>query len=178
MKTIPLLIASIGMVASSAALAQQAPVASAFAAMKGRDGTDHGTVTFNQLQSGQLQVLVEMTGLPPGPHAFHIHSVGVCDGPGGFESAGPHFSAEGEQHGHAHAEGPHLGDLPNVNVGQDGVLKAEFFTTALSIGGDRGSMLDADGSSVMLHAGPDDHESQPAGDSGDRIVCGIVEQPG
>jgi Cu-Zn family superoxide dismutase len=150
--------------------------ATAFAAMKDRDGQDRGTVTFTETQSGVLHVLVEMTGLPPGPHGFHVHEKGECDAATGFESAGAHYSVGGE-HGVAHDKGPHVGDLPNVHVGQDGVLKAEFFTERLSIGEGEAPLMDADGSAVMVHAGPDDHTTQPGGDAGDRIACGILQQP-
>ena len=76
------------------------------------------------------------------------------------------------------AEGPHPGDFPNVNVGQDGVLKAEFFTDRLSLGdGGQNPLVDEDGSAVVVHAEPDDYASDPAGHAGDRIACGVVEQP-
>ncbi|MGE0500702.1 MAG: superoxide dismutase family protein [Rhizobiaceae bacterium] len=154
---------------------EPAQTASAFAAMKDRDGQDRGTVTFTETKSGVLHVLVEMTGLPPGPHGFHVHATGACDAAGGFESAGPHYG-DGE-HGIAQPDGPHAGDFPNVHVGQDGLLKVEFFTERLSIGEGETPLMDADGSAVMIHAGPDDHTAQPGGDAGDRIACGIVQQP-
>ncbi|MGD9913799.1 MAG: superoxide dismutase family protein [Rhizobiaceae bacterium] len=158
---------------SAAASAQEA---TAFAAMKHLDGTQAGTVTFKETKSGQLRVTFEMTGMKPGPHAVHVHEKGLCDEAGKFESAGPHYSG-GKEHGIDHDKGPHAGDLPNVHVGQDGVLKAEFFTATLSLSDGPNPLLDADGSSVMVHAGPDDHASQPGGDAGDRIACGIVQQP-
>lgn len=158
---------------STAALAQEA---TAFAAMKNLDGTQAGTVTFTQTKSGQLRVMLEMTGMKAGPHAFHVHETGLCEEAGKFESAGPHYSG-GKEHGIDHDKGPHAGDFPNVNVGQDGVMKAEFFTDTLSLSGGSNPLLDADGSAVMVHAGPDDHTSQPGGDAGDRIACGIVQQP-
>lgn len=157
----------------SPALAQE----SASAAMKAPDGNDLGTVTFTATKSGMLILLVEMTGLQPGAHGFHIHAVGKCDGPD-FESAGGHL-AGGKAHGVMSPDGPHPGDFPNVHVGQDGLLKVEFFTDRLTLAnsGD-GALMDADGSSVMLHEGPDDYVTDPSGHSGGRIACGIIQQPG
>jgi Cu-Zn family superoxide dismutase len=161
---------------SGAAFAQD-NAATAFAAMKGVDGRDLGTVSFSETKSGTLRVVVEMTGLPPGPHGFHIHEKGACDAASKFETAGAHYAGDGKEHGVDHEGGPHAGDLPNVNVGQDGVLKAEFFTDRLSIREGDNPLLDEDGSAVMLHADADDYSSQPSGNSGDRIVCGLVQQP-
>ena len=114
---------------SSAALAQEA---TAFAAMKGVDGKDLGTVSFTQTKSGMLRIVVEMTGIPAGQHGFHVHEKGACDTASKFATAGAHYSG-GKEHGVEHQGGPHAGDLPNVNVGQDRILKAEFFTDTLSI---------------------------------------------
>ena len=140
------------------------------------DGSQIGTVTFSQTASGMLHVIAELTDLPPGPHGFHVHETGECDAEGGFESAGGHFSG-GKDHGIMSEEGPHIGDFPNVNVGQDGILKVEFFTARLSLEEDsENSLLDQDGSAIMIHDGPDDYTSQPSGDAGDRIACGVIEQ--
>jgi superoxide dismutase, Cu-Zn family len=165
--------AALGMMlaATSGAFAQEA---SATAAMKNAEGADVGTVTFNQTASGMLHVIIEMTDLTPGPHAFHVHETGACDAAGGFESAGAHYVADGETHGVDSADGPHAGDFPNVHVGQDGVLKAEFFTDRLSIDGDM-PLKDEDGSAVIVHADPDDHATHPTGEAGDRMACGVVE---
>jgi Cu-Zn family superoxide dismutase len=154
------------------ALAQQSATANVIDA----DGAQIGTVTFNATKSGMLHVVAELTDLPPGPHGFHVHEAGECDAEGGFESAGGHYAGDMD-HGVMAEGGPHPGDFPNVNVGQDGVLKAEFFTERLSLeeGGDN-PLLDEDGSSVVVHSGPDDYASQPSGDAGDRIACGVIEQ--
>lgn len=134
-----------------------------------------GTVTINPTASGMLHVIIEMTDLPPGPHGFHIHETGQCDPASGFESAGGHYAGDME-HGAMVEGGPHPGDFPNVHVGQDGVLKAEFFTDRVSLGteGDN-PLMDDDGSALMVHADPDDYSSQPSGDAGDRIACGVIE---
>lgn len=157
------------------AAAQQSATASAN--MVTVEEQEAGTVSFRQTRSGMLHVIVEMTGLPPGPHGFHVHETGECDAAGGFESAGGHLAA-GKEHGIEAEGGPHPGDFPNVHVGQDGVLKVEFFTDRLSLGEGEASLMDDDGSAVMVHADPDDHASQPSGEAGDRIACGVVRQPG
>ena len=160
--------------ASLPALAQEA---TATARMASADGKDLGTVTFAQTKSGLLHLTVEMTGLEPGAHGFHIHEKGACDAAGGFDSAGGHY-AGGKEHGIASDKGPHAGDLPNVHVGADGILKLEIFTDRLSLGdGGQNPLTDADGSAVVLHADPDDYQSHPAGHAGKRIACGVVEQP-
>lgn len=151
--------------------------ASATARMATADEREAGTVTFRQTRSGMLQVIVEMTGLEPGPHGFHVHETGRCDASRGFKSAGGHL-AGGKRHGVDSADGPHGGDFPNAHVGQEGVLKVEFFTDRLSLSGGETGLLDGDGSAVIVHASPDDHVSDPSGDAGDRIACGVVEQPG
>lgn len=150
---------------------------SATARMAGADGSDNGIVTFNQTKSGMLHIVVEMTNLAPGSHGLHIHEKGACDSAGGFKSAGGHY-AGGKEHGINSENGPHAGDLPNVHVGENGVLKVEFFTDRLSLGeGGANPLMDTDGSAVVLHAEPDDYASAPAGGAGNRVACGVIEQP-
>lgn len=164
-------------VAGSPAMSQSPATVGATAKMAGADGADAGTVTFTQTPSGILHVVVEMTNLAPGSHGFHIHEKGACDAAGGFESAGGHY-AGGKEHGVMNPKGAHPGDFPNVHVGENGVLKAEFFTERLSLGdGGENPLMDADGSAVVLHADPDDYQSHPAGHAGNRIACGVIEQP-
>ncbi|WP_163265283.1 superoxide dismutase family protein [Chelativorans alearense] len=134
-----------------------------------------GTVTFNETASGMVHIVVEMTDLPPGPHGFHVHETGTCNVGDGFASAGGHYAGDRE-HGVLSEGGPHPGDLPNVNVGQDGVLRVEFFTDRVSVSEDGENPLqDDDGSAVVVHADPDDYGSQPSGEAGDRIACGVIE---
>lgn len=148
----------------------------ASATMMNAEGNEAGTVTFAETPSGVLHIIVEMTGMPPGAHGFHIHETGECDPEGGFESAGGHYVGDDDNaHGIMNPEGPHAGDLPNVHVGQDGVLKIEYFTDELSISGDDSPLMDEDGSAVVVHGSPDDYESQPSGEAGDRIACGVIE---
>ena len=147
----------------------------ASAAMTTADGAEAGTVSFDQTASGLLHVFVEMAGLPPGPHGFHIHETGECSAEGGFESAGGHLAGNME-HGSMAEGGPHPGDFPNVHVGEGGVLKVEFFSERLTLDEGENGLFDADGSAVVVHADPDDYESQPSGEAGDRIACGVIEK--
>lgn len=147
----------------------------AAATMVDTDENEVGTVTFNSTASGMVHIMVEMTDIPSGPHGFHIHETGECDAADAFESAGGHYAGDRE-HGVHSEDGPHPGDLPNVHVSEDGVLRVEFFTDQVSLeeGGDN-PLMDEDGSAVVLHAGTDDYRSQPSGEAGDRIACGVIE---
>ncbi len=134
-----------------------------------------GRVTMEETASGAVLVRVEASGLSQGPHGFHVHEVGACEAEGGFESAGGHL-ARGLDHGVGAAEGEHPGDLPNLQASADGTVVAEFFTRGFTLdheGEER--LLDADGSAVVIHASADDYTSQPSGNSGDRIACGVLQ---
>ncbi len=155
--------------------AQDATTVTATAKMMDKDGKEVGTVTFKETPSGKIWGIAEITGVPAGPHGFHIHETGKCDGADGFKSAGGHYTGE-MKHGVMAEGGPHAGDLPNVHAATEGVVKAEFFTDGFSLGeGGKNPLKDADGSAVVLHAQPDDYTTQPTGDAGDRLACGVVE---
>jgi Cu-Zn family superoxide dismutase len=144
----------------------------ATAAMKDATGKDLGTVTLSD-SSGRIAVSGQLTGLRRGDHAIHLHTVGKCDAPK-FESAGDHWNPTGREHGTRNPKGPHLGDLPNITVGQDGSSRAQVTTPGGTLRGTN-PLLDSDGASVVVHAKLDDYKSQPSGNSGDRIACGVVE---
>lgn len=155
--------------------AQDATTVTATARMMDKDGKEVGTVTFKETPSGKIWGLAEITGVPAGPHGLHIHETGKCDGADGFKSAGGHYTGE-MKHGVMAEGGPHAGDLPNVHAAAEGVVKAEFFTDGFTLGeGGKNPLKDADGSAVVLHAQPDDYTTQPTGDAGDRLACGVVE---
>ncbi|MFW6024691.1 MAG: superoxide dismutase family protein [Dichotomicrobium sp.] len=154
---------------ASAAAAQE----SATANIEGPDGTDLGTVELTQTPGGVLLV-ADLKGLPSGTHAFHIHAVGACDPD--FQAAGGHFNPTGAKHGFNNPDGPHAGDMPNIHVGSDGALKFEVFNTRVSLKqGESNSVFDEDGSAIVIHAGADDYATDPAGDAGERIGCGVIE---
>lgn len=169
-------IACAATMASAAAGAAAEPAASA--RLKSQDGKDLGTVEFRSTPSGFMLITATATDLPPGKHAFHIHETGRCDPADGFKSAGGHL-ANGKKHGVLTEGGPHPGDLPNVVVSQDGQLNVEIFVNRLSVEGgwfENAGLFDDDGSAVVLHSGPDDYTSQPSGDAGDRIACGVIRR--
>ncbi len=144
----------------------------ATAAMRDAAGKDLGTLTLTD--SGQsIAVSGRLAGLPRGVHAIHVHTVGQCDAPR-FEGAGDHWNPTNKQHGKDSPGGPHLGDLPNLTVGQNGSASVQATTPGGTLRG-ANAALDTDGAAVVVHAKRDDYKTQPSGDSGDRIACGIVQ---
>lgn len=130
---------------------------------------DVGTVRVTQAAEGSL-VRVELNDISEGWHGIHFHEKGLCNADQKFADAGAHAAVTGETHGAHSDHAAHAGDLPNVYVGKDGIGKAEFLTRTTTA-----FLIDADGSSFMVHAKPDDYKTQPSGDSGDRIACGVLK---
>jgi Cu-Zn family superoxide dismutase len=125
-----------------------------------------------------VTIAVEVSQLPPGMHGFHIHAIGKCDPPD-FQTAGGHFNPFGKKHGLKNAEGPHAGDLPNLEVGPDGKGRIEATIGGLTLGKEGFAiLLDPNGTAVVIHAGPDDEMTDPAGNSGARIACGVIKSSG
>ena len=133
-----------------------------------------GTLTLMDMDGG-IQVSGELKGVPNGDHGFHIHETGVCDAAGKFESAGAHFNPEGKQHGAENLEGPHAGDLMNVTADDNGNATVDLHNMGATIADGDASIRDADGAAIVLHADPDDYKTDPSGNSGDRIACGVIE---
>ena len=143
--------------------------------LQNADSESVGTVTLRDTPHGVLMEL-DLTNLPPGEHAFHIHEKGQCKPP--FETAGGHLNPTSRQHGFEAISGAHAGDLPNLMVPDSGEVKVEILARDVRLSDATGkSLLDADGSSLIVHAKADDHKTDPAGNSGDRIACGIVARP-
>lgn len=136
------------------------------------EGAAIGTARLAPADDG-VRVSLAAAGLAPGPHGFHIHETGRCDAPD-FESAGGHFAPAGNPHGFEVPAGPHAGDLRNIEVGADGQVRAEAVNERITLGAGANSLFDADGSAVVIHAQPDDYRSQPSGDAGARVACGVV----
>jgi Cu-Zn family superoxide dismutase len=157
-----------------AALALAAPalaVDKAGAVLKDASGNEVGKATLTNTPSGVL-IRLNLTKVPSGEHAFHIHAVGKCEPPD-FKSAGPHFNPDTTKHGFENPEGPHAGDMPNLFVPGDGKLSIEVLNPGASVSGEA-ALLDADGAALVIHAGPDDYQTDPAGNAGDRIACGVI----
>jgi Cu-Zn family superoxide dismutase len=128
-------------------------------------------------REGSVSIRVEAAGLAPGTYGVHVHAVGRCDAPG-FTTAGPHWNPDGRQHGRDNPQGMHKGDLPNLVVGADG--RGTFDQTvpmASLTGGGTNALLDADGAAVVIHAQSDDYRTDPSGNSGARIACGVLAGP-
>ena len=155
----------------AAALACATPALAAdtaTAVLKDPEGKDVGTVTLRAVPTGVL-LDAKLTALPPGPHAFHIHGTGKCEPPS-FKSAGGHFNPEEDQHGLENPAGPHAGDMPNIHVPENGKLRIEVLNQMVSLDG----LLDGEGTAIVVHEGPDDYVTDPAGDAGPRIACGVI----
>jgi Cu-Zn family superoxide dismutase len=120
-----------------------------------------------------LRVRIEASGLAPGVYGAHLHAVGRCDAPS-FESAGPHWNPGSREHGRDNPRGQHMGDLPNLLVGTDGRGSFEFTIPGAGLGEGPRRLFDADGAAVVLHARPDDYRTDPSGNSGARIACGVL----
>ena len=153
-------------------------VAAATATIRDASGAERGTANIWQDRDNIVHVDVQVTGMPAGPHGIHFHEVGRCDASGAtaFASAGSHYNPLGRQHGLDNASGPHAGDAPNFTVASDGTGRATFTTDRVSLTEGSTSLFDSDGSAIVIHAGADDQISQPAGNSGGRIACGVVDR--
>ena len=145
----------------------------ATAMMVSSTGAQLGTATL--LENGNsLSMSIEVAGLPAGSHGFHLHTTGSCERPD-FQSAGGHLNPAGKSHGIYSPNGAHLGDLPNLTVSDSGTA-AQTFSLVGNLADSEAAIFDADGTAVMIHAGPDDYRTDPAGDAGSRIACGVLQR--
>src|SRR4029453_3637560 len=141
-------------------------------ALKDASGKDVGRVELLQTPHGVL-LKMSLRGVPPGERAFHIHAVGKCEAP--FTSAGPHFNPANHKHGMEAKEGSHAGDMPNLHIPASGELIGEMANPMISlVKGPPKSLFYADGSAIIIHAAADDYKTDPTGNAGDRIACGVV----
>lgn len=157
-------------VGASAPAPVRTPPAGAIAELRGLTGDPVGQVSFTQTPAGVL-VAGTVSGLGLGAHAIHIHAVGSCVPP--FTSAGPHFNPENRHHGFLNPDGHHMGDMANLLLPAAGKYSFQQLIAGARLTGDDG-MLDADGASIVIHGSRDDYATDPSGDSGGRIACGVI----
>jgi len=141
--------------------------------LRNTQGESVGMATLEAMPDG-VKIVLQAAKLPPGQHGFHIHAVGKCEPPD-FTSAGGHFNPQGKKHGRENPDGPHAGDLPDLVVGPDGTAQAEMMVAHVSLDPTGAtSLLQAEGTAVVIHANPDDQKTDPAGNAGARIACGVI----
>jgi len=135
-------------------------------------GETAGHATLTEQPAG-VGISLQAWKLSPGPHGFHIHAVGRCDPPA-FLSARGHFNPHEKKHGLKNPDGAHAGDLPNLVAGPDGIVVVKTVVSNVTLGPGMHSLLSREGSALVIHAGPDDEQTDPAGNAGARIACGVI----
>jgi Cu-Zn family superoxide dismutase len=165
-----------GLLLFSANLQAAAVTKSAHADIVNAQGTKIGTAKVTATGQG-VKIAVTVSQLTPGEHGIHIHTVGKCEAPA-FTSAGGHFNPTSAHHGAHNTQDPHphLGDLMNLTVGQNGNARATFLANGVTLGDGANSLFHDGGTSLVIHAKADDLMSDPSGNSGDRIACGVIEK--
>jgi Cu-Zn family superoxide dismutase len=145
---------------------------SASAVLSAADGAKKGEARVREEADG-LHVFVKAQGLTAGLHAVHVHTTGICTPPD-FASAGGHWNPTGHKHGKDNPEGMHMGDMPNMLIGADGTGEMEYVIPGARLTAGSGALLDMDGAAVVIHAQADDNKTDPAGNAGGRVACGVL----
>lgn len=145
------------------------------AVIKDANDSTVGFATFTRDAFGMVRVQVFASNLTPGLHGIHIHEKANCTGPS-FASAGGHYNPLGREHGLDNLKGPHAGDLPNLMVGPDGTGYIDITTNLVTLSPGNTTLFPANGTSLVIHAGPDDQITNPSGNSGARVACGVIEK--
>ena len=147
---------------------------SAHADIVNAQGQKIGTASFVASQGG-VRIDLDVAQLTPGVHGIHIHAVGKCEGPD-FKTAGGHFNPEMKKHGKDSADGAHAGDLLNISVPATGALKTSILATQATLGEGPNSLFHEGGSAIVIHEKEDDYKTDPSGNSGARIACGVIQR--
>lgn len=142
------------------------------ASMRDASGATRAAAVLTQQASG-VRIGINASGMMPGIYGAHVHAVGRCDAPD-FTTAGAHWNPSGQQHGRDNPQGAHAGDLPNFAVGSDGSGSMSFTIPGARLTGGANPLMDADRAAVIVHAAPDDYRTDPSGNSGARVACGVV----
>lgn len=164
---------------ATAATSPATPAASrtplAIADINSSAGKKVGHAVVSEIEAGKMTLQLTLNDIPEGAHGLHFHTTGKCDGPD-FTTAGGHLNPAGKQHGHDNPAGAHLGDLPNITATKDGLVKVSVPLT-----GSRAelaqALMDGDGTAIVVHATADDYRTDPSGNSGGRIACGVLKTP-
>jgi Cu-Zn family superoxide dismutase len=140
--------------------------------IKDLQGASVGTATLSPAKGGGVAIALDLKNLAPGEHAFHVHQAAKCEPP--FATAGPHFNPGTKKHGLENPDGSHAGDMKNITVGADGTAKVVVLNAQVTLAEGANSVFANGGTSIVIHAKPDDMKTDPAGNAGDRIACGVI----
>ena len=136
------------------------------------EGRSVGSLILTPTASG-VRIALDLKDIPPGEHALHVHVTPKCEGPK-FASAGEHFNPANKRHGLKNPDGPHAGDMNNFTVGENGSAKATISAPGITLGDGANSLFANGGTSILVHARADDMVTDPAGNAGDPIACGVI----
>jgi Cu-Zn family superoxide dismutase len=174
-KLVLLMVISAVLMFTAVGSAQESYTYNATAVMKDANGSVVGFATFTEDDFGMVRIQVLASNLTPGLHGIHIHEKAYCVRPS-FTSAGGHYNPLGKEHGLYNPNGTHAGDLPNLMVGWDGTGYMDVTTSLVTLSPGNTTLFTAKGTSLVIHADPDDQMTNPSGNSGARVACGVIRK--